>query len=312
MKHAFRPGRKLRRVFGHALVCSSLFLSSNAFAQAWIGDENSLSVSLSYAYVPANQIVETNGIAFPNVSTVTQNFILGAEYVTPIERLALDVSLPIIGLQSKDVPGFPPHGRYDDGSSYLVAQDLRLNARYGVFEDEPFAMAVHLGFSIPTHDYEVQGNLAAGRGLKALHAGVAIGRTLDFISERLYGHARYNFSLVEKFESPAPITSTYSQNRSLISAQLGYYIFEDLEAHIAWDFSLSHDGINFVDWNSLSFAEQLAHDVILREKANLIGGGASYALSDTVSLNLLVRIFVGGNNTRNGSMFGGGVSWQVM
>ncbi|MEQ9504279.1 MAG: hypothetical protein RIT81_45910 [Deltaproteobacteria bacterium] len=299
-----------------AISCGLLALCTggSAYAQAWVGAPNSLSVSVGYNFAPSSAIIETDGQQLDDVPTTHQSFQFGAEYVTPIPGLAVSASVPLLAVQFNGNPAdgafLTPHGRNDDGDLHFVLQDFRLGARYAILED-PIALAVQVGASIPSHGYETQGFAAAGRGLTRGHFGLSVGRFLDPILPNLYFHARYDFSLSERYKTDSAATSDINQNYSDISAMVGYFIIPDLEVNIGTDIRITHGGLNFLEWEDNATAVQHFHDSLLNENVFLIGGGASYRILDNLAVYALARVFVGGTNTRNAHIFGGGLTLDV-
>jgi hypothetical protein len=293
-----------------AFVCA---LPSAASAQAWVGDPNSLSLSVGYNFAFATKILESEGNSLDGIRTFQHTMLFSAEYVTPLPGLAVAVQLPVLGLQYRgaDFEGeiIRPHGRYDDKSTHFVATDFRLDIRYGIIED-PFALAVKVGGSIPTHEYETQGFTSAGRGLKQLHLHVAAGRTLEPFLPALYFHAQYTFNLVENFKTEFEQTS-HAQHYSNVNLQVGYFIIPELQINIAADLRIAHGGVDFLAWNALHPAERDFHDAILRENAYLLGGGLGYEVIEGFTISALARAFLAGTNTRNAHFFGVDLTYQI-
>jgi hypothetical protein len=306
---ASHPRSRQTFLFGIAIA----MLSGNelAHAQAWVEPKGNLNFSFDYSYATATELVENSDISVPNVDDEHHAFVLGAQYV-PIDRLALQLAVPIYMLKYKgQVVHVPTPGQWDDGKYHTTLQDLRFGARYALIE-ELVALAPHVAISIPMADYAVIGNTTAGRGLKQLHVGASVGRTLEPLLPTLYLHGQYEFSLVEKYDA-TPETEEVGQNRSDLSFQMGYLFLDgDLDVNVAALIRIPHGGINFVDWAMLSEAEQLHHDPLLRERFFSVGGGAGYYITDDLKVSALARFFVSGENTLNTNQFSIGVSWDAM
>jgi hypothetical protein len=284
--------------------------SQDAFAQAWVGVEKSLSASLGYDFAPSNAIVETPSVVIKGEPIHSHVVTVSAEYV-PIERLGITAQLPMVSVKYLGSGMlFPRHGRYDDGQLHTTLQDFRLTTRYQVLQ-ELVALSPHLAATIPVADYETVGYANAGRGLKQVHAGVSVGRTLDPVLRNLYLHAQYEFTFSERYDATAE-TRTINQNRSDASFQAGYVISDKAEVNLGTNIRIPHGGINFIDWNMLSMDMRDYHDPLLRESFVLVGGGGSYGITENIRLNALARFFVHGQNTRNAHIFGASVSWTVL
>lgn len=284
--------------------------ATSARAQgAWVGAERSLSASLDYNFSTSSEIVESGDIPPLDEPIVAHSITLGAEFV-PVDRLAVNVAVPIMAPKYNGVgKNFPPHGDYDDGDLHPTLQDLRLTTRYQLLQ-EVVALSPHLGVTVPMMDYESIGYASAGRHLKQLHLGLAIGRTFEPALPRLYFHLQYEFTLSEKYGETA-ITEQIGQNRSDLAFQIGW-LFDKLELNVAANMRIPHGGIAFADAGAWSMDELMFHDALLKEGFTLVGGGLAYSVTEKIRINVLARFFISGENTRNSNLFGGGVSWDLM
>ncbi len=312
------------------LLCSASLLlvllmlgPRSAAAQAWVSYKQSLSAAVDYSYAPSDRIIDdfsTRDEVLNRDPISNHSIVLSAEYV-PIDNLGLSVSIPFVITHydldgGGDRQGFlaRPHGRYDDGDYHGVLQDFKFQARYMVLE-EPLAISPHIGVSIPMTDYETQGFASAGRGLMQLHLGASLGKFFTSGVPGLYLHGSYEFRLVERYETGFSQTEDFSQNRSDIKMQVGYYILDNLEAHLAGDLQLAHGGFQFRDWMTGSNEQlptQFFHDALIAEEFFHLGGGLSYGITESVSVNAFVRIWLWGQNTRDAHAFGAGASWDIM
>jgi hypothetical protein len=279
-----------------------------AHAQAWVSDKGALDLSLDYNFATSDKIVIDKGADFTDAGTTTHQFTIGAEYA-PIDKLAIAVAVPLALLKytgNKTVYGHPGGGRYDDGSTHATLTDLRAGVRYQVLED-PVALSPQLAVSIPVADYETVGNTVAGRHLKALHLGLAVGRVFGAST---YVHLLYEFSLVESYDRTAE-TKKYGQNRSDASFTVGHRLLDQrLDLHLDANARLAHDGLNFSAFNAAPADVQLYHDAVLKEDILLLGGGVGYQISNELGVSLSARLFVAGINTQNASVVAAGVTWS--
>jgi opacity protein-like surface antigen len=294
-----------------AVVLAVLGAARNdAHAQAWVSERGTLDVSLDYNFAHSDKVVGDKDIEFPHGGTTTNQFTLGAEYV-PIDKLAVSVGLPLALLAYNGQLGLYPHlggGSYDDGNTHATLTDLRANVRYQLLE-EPFVFTPQIGGSIPVADYETVGNTVAGRHLKALHMGAAIGRVFGAST---YVHLAYDFGLTEHYDRTAD-TGKQGQNTSDLSLTIGHKLLDQrLDIHIDGNLHLTHGGINFSEFSTLPSDDQLYHDPILREDLFLAGGGVGYQLSDALTVNLSGRYFVTGINTQNASVVALGLIWTAL
>jgi len=278
-----------------------------ARAQAWLGDQGNLEASVNYDFTKSNDIVEEPNIKIGPEPILSHAVVVGLEYV-PIEKLAISVALPLLVTKYQGIGElFPRHGEYDDGKLHYVLQDFLGAIRYQVLAD-PVTITPHVSVTIPVSDYETLGYANAGRHLKQLHLGAALGKYFG----SLYAHAQYEFTLSEKFAATEN-TKKIGQNRSDLALTLGYLLMDGkLEFNAGANFRFAHGGIRFIDFNDLPMDIQDNHDPLLREEFILVGPGASYQVTDRFKLMALGRLWVYGRNTRNANSFGLGAVIDVM
>lgn len=287
---------------------------SDARAQAWVGEQGALDLSLDYNFGISDKVLDdrSGGAGdFRDAGTTSHQITVGAEYV-PVRRLAVTVALPLVALKYTGNPTAYPHpggGSYDDGDLHTTLTDLRAGVRYQVLE-EPIALSPHLAGSIPVADYETVGNTVAGRGLKALHAGISIGRVFGAAT---YVHLFYEFSLVEKYDETA-ITKEQGQNRSDLAFTIGHKLLDQrLDLNLGANMRKAHGGVNFSELNFMMPGDlEMHHDALLKEDILLVGGGVGYQLTNTFAASLSGRYFVYGVNTQNASVFALGLSWSPL
>lgn len=216
------------------LLVSGVVQTASA-QQAWVGEPGSLSVSLDYSYSRSDEVFGESDeeIVFRD-PIFSHTAALGVEY-TPIEKLGLVATIPVVASRYDYLaePGnLAPHGRYDDGDLHPAVQDFRLDVRYMVLDDV-VTISPHLSVSIPMSNYETVGYASAGRGLKMLIFGAALGKYFTAGVPDLYIHGRYEFRLTERYETVFPETAEYPQNKSFMDMLLGYYVLDTLEINAA-------------------------------------------------------------------------------
>jgi hypothetical protein len=301
----------LRIVLGSlSLLFASVTAQTASAQQAWVGDPSSLSVSLDYAYSRSDDIIDEDSFLDPIFSHTAA---FGIEY-TPIEKLGLTATIPVVASSydyQREPGNLPPHGRYDDGDTHAALQDFRLDVRYMVLDDV-VTISPHVSVSIPMSNYETVGYAAAGRGLKMLIFGAALGKYFTSGVPDLYIHGRYEFRLTESFETAFPETARYPQNKSFMDALLGYYILDELEINAAASLQLAHGGFEFANYDDEPLPAQEFHDPLLAESFLHVGGGVSYQALETLRVSAFVRFFMWGENTRNSDIYGLGLSWDAM
>ena len=303
--HQSRPPSRLVVAFGAASVVASIIAPATAKAQAWVAEPGSLTVGLDYGFGWSDQI-EEGELVIPGGNLIAQTFSLSAELV-PLERLAVRANVPLylVYWSQQDLIG--AHGRYDDGNPHLVLQDFSWEARYMLLQ-APVAVTPVVGMGIPMVDYETRGNAAVGRHLLQGYFGLNVGFILPWVPD-LYGHARYVFSIVEAVDISEE-TEQFDQNRSELNVQIGYFFLPQLQAYLTTDLVIYHGGINFVDWPNLSETLRVNHDVLLQEELFFVGGGVGYQVTDQLALDLSIRVFALGDNTRRARIITLSASWN--
>jgi len=293
-----------------ASACLALAAGRTAHAQAWVDDQGKLDLSLSYNLGISDKVIVDKGDDAVDAGATTHEITLAAEY-TPIEHLAVDIALPLALLEYTGDKTQYPHpggGSYDDGSIHATLTDLRVGARYQLLE-EPLALTPMIGVSIPVADYETVGNVVAGRHLKALHLGLALGRVFG---ESTYVQGVYQFSVVEKYDRTAD-TKKIGQNRSDFTAMVGHkFLDQRFDVHVDVNGRITHGGINFSQANQLPADDVLYHDPLLAENIVLVGGGVGYQITDAVGVNAGAHLFIAGKNTQNANVFDFGITWAAL
>jgi hypothetical protein len=301
-----------------AILATPLVVGSGqaALAQtAWVADGGSLSLSLDYAYSSSNKVLdEFETEARPVVPIQSHTVSLSVEYA-PIDRVGVELTVPVVASRFSGDPaeaGFPRHGRYDDGHFHTTLTDTRLIVRY-MLGGERLAVSPYVGIVHPLTEYETVGYAGAGRHLRQVPIGFAIGTFFGGPFERLFVHGTYEFVLSERYRTDFEETGAVGQNRSDASLLAGYAFTDRLQANVAANLRLAHGGIAFEDARkSESPVLYTFHDPLLAEWFLLAGGGLSYQFTPSLRVDLLLRLFVLGEMTRNAHSLGGGMSWDVL
>jgi hypothetical protein len=320
-------GKLLSSFLAIGLVTFAL-APEQAHAQAWVSDRGTLGLDLDYNFFSSSRVVTDTTFEFPDAGTRGHQVMVGAEY-TPVDKLAISASLPMVALKYTGavMNGQPtlyshaPHGSYDDGSTHTTLTDLKAGARYQVLDDS-IALTPSLAFTIPVADYETIGNTVAGRHLKMAHLGLSLGYLFGTAT---YGHLSYELTLAQKYDPETTDASVRSQvksigqNRSDASVAIGTKVLDyRLDLHLASEFRINHDGLNFSDIdptlgpNPSATAGQIEfHDAILKEQVLLVGAGLGYSLTNTVTVTADFRYFVEplSRNTLDASVLAIGLSW---
>ncbi len=297
------------------LVC----LPATAEAQAYLDKANTLSTNFSYTFAPSGKVIVTstgddNPIVdnVPNVVVFAHVFTLAGQYVTPVDGLAVDAQLSMVGSQLREgsFMHFPTPGPYDDGDTHFTLTDFRGGLRYQVKAIEDYlGMSFAAATTIPVRDYPTNGFAYPSQHLMAFHVGTALGRTLDPVLPDLYFQLQYEYSLREKVTTNSR-TEHFSHNTSDINFVLGYYLPANFTVGAGADVKVSHGGVSFAQLIFEDPTVQDRHDQLLNEDFVLVGGNLGYDVNDAVSVGLAARFFVWGVNTRNQNLFGANAEYR--
>jgi len=271
-----------------------LFMCAMAFDTAhaqWVPPRGEGSLSFEYQRVSAKEHIysdltkaRTTWEDEPDDSDAPSTVaILSLDYGL-YDRLALSVSLPFVHSEYSGEFLYPEgsgphHSDPIDDKPQSAFQDLSIGLRYLTLT-EPLFITTSLGLTWPTHDYATHGHSAIGRKLKTLSMGVGAGRALTPFMPRLYVYGSYAYQISEQIQD---IRWRYST----LNAGFTYFPpFRSLSFSIYWNQQIAHSG---VDWSVLEFPTNTTfsiHDRITAESFGHIGGTASYALTEYLSLYL--------------------------
>jgi hypothetical protein len=178
----------------------------------------------------------------------------------------------------------------DTGAYHSTLQDLRFDVRYNAYKGflvvTPFA-----GTIAPSRDYQYFGHSAAGRDLRELQVGTYVATRLDRVLPGTFVQGRYSYGFVER-------VMNVSHNRSNMDLEVGYFLRPSLRVFGMGAGQITHGGLDFpTNFRDIATPEQcLHHDQIARDNFLNLGGGAAYALSDSVDLFASAMHMVTGRN----------------
>ena len=306
---------------GAAILGSVLFLTAptSAFAQAYVGESNSLSASFTYTFAPSGAIIVSStgddsplNDDQPDAKVFAHIFELSTQYVTPIEGLAVDVRMPLVGtqLRNESFMHFPQPGPYDDGEVHFDFTDLRGGLRYQVKAIEQYVgLSFAVAGSVPVQDYPTSGFAFPDHHLKAAYFGTTIARTLDPILPNAFFQVDYEYALREKVDID-PETEKFGRDFSNVNASIGYFLPANLYAALAANSRIAHGGTNFTELPLEPPVVLDNHDRLLAENFVLLGGDLGYSVTEKVAIGAAVRFFVWGKNTRNQNLFALSANYQ--
>ena len=248
-----------------------------AWAQAWLPSQGEITTSFvfSSSFVDEHDL---NGFRDPNSNIHTQSFLADVTFGVR-DNLAITVSLPVVWGRYVN-QGTPPHPTsLDDGKYHSTATDLRIDVRYNVLNRRNLVITPYLGSVTPSHGYEYFAHAAPGRRVNELQMGVMVGTTLDALLPGTFVQGRYGFGLQEKFLD-------ISHNRSVYSAETGYFATPDIRVFGMVSGQITHGGLDLFRGANLVWpANQWRnHDRITRENFLNVGGGVGWTVNDVIDV----------------------------
>jgi hypothetical protein len=205
------------------------------------------------------------------------------------DKLAVRVAAPYIaGKYSGTKPHQLPE---DDGTYHATVQDFTTDIRYNLTKRRvvvtPFFRAV-----VPSNSYTYFAHSAAGRDQREYHVGANAGRRLDPLIPKAYVQAQYSYAFVERVLGIAP-------NRSNVEFQLGYFLTPRISVLASEQWMHTHSGVdlNFNLFHAGLPADQwIHHDQIAKASLVDLGGGATFAVTESWQMFLSVAHSIEGRN----------------
>jgi hypothetical protein len=270
------------------LLCSVLLIPSPVSAQAWLFPKGEGTVSLSYQNIYVADHVYENSDAHDIGHILSHALTLDVDY-SLTDKLAVRVAVPYIAGRYY---GPKPHQLpTDDGTYHSTFQDFTTDVRYNLTKRRvvltPFFRAV-----IPSNNYTYFAHSAAGRDLREYHLGTNVGSRFGHFLPGAYAQAQYSYAFVERVLGIAP-------NRSNLEVQLGYFLTPRFSLLATGQGMYTHSGVN-LDFNlfhaGLPADQWIHHDQIARSTLVDLGGGASFAFTQTWQMFLTVARSIEGRN----------------
>lgn len=290
-----------------AFVVWALVAPTALFGQAWIGPSGETTVSLSFQRTEFTGHILPNGDKIHGGGSHSRALSLGIDH-NLTHRLAISASIPYISSKNGVDPQ-PVLGRsgIDDGQYHSTWQDFRFGARYNILT-RPFALTPMIAVRLPSHDYPTTGEAAVGPRLKEIQAGFDAGRVF---SQAFYIDAQYAYAFVEKFHG-------VSLNRSNVDLDVGYFALPSLTVRSIVSWQNTYGGLTAKEIfgptgppsrnPNLSDVLWFGHDRLLRDDFWRAGLGATYSLSDDVSVYASALKMLSGKNSHYGYLYSVGVA----
>lgn len=259
------------------LVIFSAVSAAPVYAQAWLPAKGEATVSFVFSdsFVDQHDI---NGLRDPNSDIITQSLLADVTYGLR-DDLSLTISIPFV--RGKFIStGTPPHPTVqDDGRFHSTITDLRFDLRYNVLNRRGMVVTPFVTTVTPSHEYQYFAHAAPGRRVNELQVGTYVGSTLDDIVPGMFVQARYGYGIQERFLD-------ISHNRSMFSAESGYFISPDVRVFGMVNGQVTHGGVDLRSDARLVWpaAQWLNHDRITRENFVNLGGGVGWSVNDVVDV----------------------------
>ena len=280
----FRRAVRIGRV---VLAASAIlaFAAQSAEAQAFLPAQGEGAVSFvfqdqlfKYHYVPT-QPVDAGPI-------YSKSMLFDVTYGVT-DKLAVSLALPLVatkyeGDRPHPLRDFSGPNPIDDGTWHTTAQDFRFDIRYNVTRNlwnMGIVLTPFVGSIMPSHDYPYFVHAGFGRNLREVQLGVSAAKLFEQGIPGLLIQGRYGYGFVER-------VTELSTNRSVGSLEVEYFATPKLRVLGQIGGQRTHGGIDFLSiaWGraNLPLEQVVRHDQISRENMLMVGGGASYALTDSI------------------------------
>ncbi|GEM_PF-1078000 len=285
------------------LLFLAFFVSLPALGQAWLPEKGEGNLSFSYtlgrvddhvfsrrpdsfaALFPIFEMVPARRFDAGTIDSRTSTF--GFSYGIT-DRLAIDSSIAQVGARYQ---GILPEAPNDDGKWHSALQDLSIDLRYQVVNNENLVFTMSLGTIQPVGKYESLGHTALGKDLSEYSLGTYLGVPLGPAKQSGYFQFNYTYSMVED-------VMRWSLDRQNASAELGLFASNSI---LLRGFGFWQDTVDGMDWaNDLDpniLAAAGVHDVAANADFWGLGTGAVASVSSALDVYLTVSQIVDGSNT---------------
>ena len=265
-----------RTVVGWLAGVALLAAASPSHAQAFLPNPGEGAVSVLYQNALVDRHLLSDGSRLDAGKIVSDGLLLDVSYGVS-EKMAISFSVPFM---TAKYDGARPHPNslLDDGNYHSGLQDFRFDVRYSAARG-PLRITPFVGTILPTHNYPFYGHAAIGRDVKELQVGAYVARTFDPVIPGAFVQVRYAYGIAERLLD-------VSHNRSLIDAEVGYFINPRFRAFGMSTTQLTHGGIELTRSFPLDLSadELLRHDQISRSNVFDLGGGAQVSVTPTIDL----------------------------
>ena len=295
-----------------AAACLGLLLSASerAGAQAFTPEKGLVSLTALYQVVDNTGHRLSDGFMLRDGQSISMGAMAEGEYGVT-DRFAVSLGLPYILAKYRGVGPTPANLPVDSCRCWHSGlADFTGGARYRLGGDV-LAFTPVVGFTLPSHAYNYQGEAVLGRRLKELRLGGSVGGRPAFLPEATIS-ASYSYALVEKAKVDIP------NNRSNASVDIAYHLTDRWSVSASAGGQITHGGLRFGSTpdSPLPFPGEVGpsgprfeeHDRLLRDNHASVGGGLAYSLAKA-DLFAAVVVYVSGTDAHDGQSFTLGATW---
>ncbi len=276
-----------RRTLATLTVPIALAASAGpARAQAWLPPQGEGTVSILFSDVLVNNhFFGTQPVDAGRIRS--ESMVVDATYGVT-DRIAISAAIPLVASEytgnsaspfavPHPQPLYPGVNPLDNGSYHAVLQDFRFGARYNLVKTRGFALTPFVGSIVPSHGYEVFAHAAAGRDLKEVQFGASAAKVFESVLPGVFVQATYAYGIVQQ-------VLDISHNRSMLSAEAGYFVTPQLRVIGLSSGQVTHGGIDASANLAFDPIRFPVHDQITRDNFLTVGGGVAYAMSGQIDL----------------------------
>ena len=286
----------MRRMTAWLLAACLVLLARTASAQAFVPLAGEGNITVAYQNLFARGHLDLNGKRMEGPSGTDPTWAHAVTFEAEFgltDRLAVSGSVPYIrskygGSTPHLIGGSGPPQEWDNGEYHGTFQDYHFGVRFNVMT-RPFAVTAFAERILPSHHYPNLAHAAVGKDLRALVVGGAVGGFLDSVLPGLFFQSQYAYARTEQVIGIRP-------NRSRVAAELGYFITPRLAVRFLEDYQVTHNGFDLISFNmteaeihdhpEVEFlpSHRRYHDQLQRSNFLNLGGGASFAVNDSLEV----------------------------
>jgi hypothetical protein len=296
------PGKRIALTIVVCLAALALHVAvpADVFAQAWVPPKGEGSLTTTYQKVDVRDHFDADGDIEDRGRIHTHNLITTLEYGLT-DKLALDFEVAYVASKFEG-RGRRPHGPVDDGFFHPTFSDAHVGLRYNV-ATRPLVVTPFFSFTLPTHDYEVRGHSAVGRGFHELVLGVNVGRQLGPILPKAYAHLRFSYAILKHFAG-------LNLNHTNAEWEVGWLANRLIVLRFIGAWQASQGGLEFPAGVMLTPAQFAIHDRVARADYVQLGGVVTFPMNRTFDIHTGYAKTVSARNTHGDAGIILGFTWR--